>query len=338
MSSVAVVLLNWNGRTFLENFLPGVVENSPGCEIIVADNHSSDGSVSWIEQNLPQVRVIVFSENLGFCKGYNTALKQVKADYYLLLNTDVETTPGWVAPLLELMESDESIAVCQPKVRSYHRRAAFEYAGAAGGFIDSLGYPFCRGRLFETVEEDRGQYDDERRVFWASGACFFVRAGLFHRFGGFDERFFAHMEEIDLCWRMGRSGYKIFYSGRSVVYHVGGGALPQSNPQKTYLNFRNNLLMLLKNLPSRELWWKVPLRIGLDWAAVARFFLTGHFRKGLVIIKAHFDAIKLTSGNRRFGESGTYHENINLNDIVYPGSALMAYFLRNKKKFSQLDF
>lgn len=340
MDSVAVVLLNWNGRNFLEKFLPPVIENSPGAKIVVADNHSTDGSVQWIEQHFPQVCVIRFEKNLGFCKGYNEALKRVEAEYYMLLNTDVETTPGWLEPLADVMRRDCSIAVCQPKVRAFYNKQSFEYAGAAGGFIDALGYPFCRGRIFETLEEDHGQYDDERDIFWASGACFFIRSELFHRFGGFDERFFAHMEEIDLCWRLAAAGYRIVYSPLSLVYHVGGGALPQSSPKKTYLNFRNNLLMLLKNLPASQLWWKIPFRIGLDWLAIIRFFLKLDFRKGMIILKAHKDALSLAFKNHSIA-GGLNEKNGQggcTGKTVYSGSALLEYFLMGKRKFSDLKF
>jgi len=333
-----VVLLNWNGRSFLEKFLPPVIENSPGTRIVVADNHSTDGSVQWIEQRFPQVRLIRFDENYGFCKGYNEALKRVEAEYYVLLNTDVETTPGWLDAPLDLMRRDASVAVCQPKVRAYYNKQSFEYAGAAGGFIDSLGYPFCRGRIFETLEDDRGQYDDERDIFWATGACFFIRAKLFHEFGGFDERFFAHMEEIDLCWRLLRAGYRVVYSPGSVVYHVGGGALPQSSPRKTYLNFRNNMLMLFKNLPAAELWWKIPFRIGLDWIAALRYFLQPDPDKGKAILEAHRDALSMAfRRNEQWGDGGS-NAGENVRGVVYPGSALLEYFLLGRKKFSELKF
>jgi GT2 family glycosyltransferase len=264
----AVVILNWNGRNFLETFLPSVLEYSARCaDVIVADNASTDDSVAFLQEHYPQIRIIEHPKNGGFSKGYNDALKQIDAEYYILLNSDVEVTPNWITPVIEMMDADPSIAACQPKLRSFEDRSQFEYAGAAGGFIDAYGYPFCRGRIFDVLEEDRGQYDDACEVFWATGACLFVRADLYHALGGLDEDFFAHMEEIDFCWRLKNNGHKVMYCPDSTVYHVGGGALPKSSPRKTYLNFRNNLALLVKNLPSKRLGWvrfgfSVPLNSG----------------------------------------------------------------------------
>lgn len=338
MASISIVLLNWNGRHFLEKFLPGIVQYSSGCEIVVADNHSSDGSIEYVQKKFPQVRLIQFNENFGFCKGYNKALKQVDADYYILLNTDVEVTPGWIEPVIFLMESDNSIAVCQPKILSWHNRISFEYAGAAGGFIDVLGYPFCRGRILNEIEEDKGQYNDDRLIFWASGACFFIRSSLFHRYGGFDERFFAHMEEIDLCWRLINGGYKIFFCGKSSVYHVGGGTLPQGNTKKTYLNFRNNLLMLSNNLRGYELWWKIIARLFFDYISFLIFVFSGNARSAFMIPKAHKDFLHLArrKKNRHAGS-----KNADLSTIkktMYPSLILVDYFLKGKKRFGKLKF
>ena len=249
--TIAIVILNWNGRKYLEQFLPSVLASTyAGKEIIVADNASTDDSIAFLSGYYPQVRVITLDRNYGFAGGYNQALKQVDSDYYVLLNSDVEVEPGWIEPILELMESDHSIGVCQPKIKMFANRELFEYAGAAGGWLDFLGYPFARGRVFDVCEQDRGQYDAAGPVFWASGAAMFVRAALYHRLGGLDGYFFAHQEEIDFCWRLQLADYKVYTCPQSVVYHVGGGTLPKGNERKVFLNFRNNLIMLAKNLPA----------------------------------------------------------------------------------------
>ena len=338
MQKVAVVLLNYNGKHFLEKFLPGVVRYSPDCEIVVADNHSTDGSVDYIKNHFPQVKLILFSTNKGFCKGYNDALKEVQAEYYILLNTDVEVTEGWVDPVIRFMEADERIAVCQPKILAYHNKSLFEYAGAAGGYIDKYGYPFCRGRIFDTVEEDRGQYDDSRPVFWATGACFFIRAADFHRAGGFDERFFAHMEEIDLCWRLLNEGRLIYYVKDSAVYHVGGGALPKSNPFKTFLNFRNNLLMLHKNLPRKALRSRLPLRMLLDYAALIKYMIGGKFGMAQAILKAHLDFLRKINKKKQQLRPTKLPEKRFNHRIIFPAALFAVYFLEGKKHFSDLNF
>lgn len=289
---VSVVILNYNGEKFLRQFLPSVIQYSPEADIIVADNASTDASVELLKFSFPEVGLIVLDKNYGFCGGYNRALQQIQSTYYVLLNSDVEVTPGWLPPLLSLLNGNAMIAAAQPKIKSFASRDKFEYAGAAGGFIDSLGYPFCRGRLFDTVEEDKGQYDDEREVFWASGACFIIRSELFHRAGRFDEDFFAHMEEIDLCWRLKRAGYTIFYTGQSIVYHVGGGTLSKLNPRKTFLNFRNGLYLLVKNLPINELVWKLPVRLVLDYFAAAMFTVKGDLSHASAVLRAHYFLVK----------------------------------------------
>jgi GT2 family glycosyltransferase len=262
---IAVVILNWNGKKFLEQFLPNVLEHSADrAEVIIADNASTDDSVEFLKQNYPHIRLIQNAENGGFSKGYNDALKHVEADYFVLLNSDIEVTPNWIQPVINLMESDKNIVVCQPKIRSYYEREKFEYAGAAGGFMDRFGYPFCRGRIFETIETDHGQYDDVCEVFWATGAAMFVKAPIYREFGGLDEDFFAHMEEIDFCWRVKNAGYKVMYCPDSTIYHIGGGTLPKHSPRKTYLNFRNNLSLLYKNLYSTELFFVFFVRSFLD--------------------------------------------------------------------------
>ena len=284
---VAIVILNWNGRKYLEQFLPSVLENSSGCRVIVADNASSDDSVSFVRNNFPQVEIIINSGNLGFCEGYNQALKQVKADYYVLLNSDVQVTPGWVDPIIRLMESDPKIAACQPKIRAFNEPEMLEYAGAGGGFIDNFGYPFNRGRIFDTLEKDLGQYNDTIEIFWATGACMFVRAEMYHKLGGLESTFFAHMEEIDLCWRMQRAGYLVYSCPESVVYHVGGGTLPKGNHRKVFLNFRNNLIMMAKNLPPASALLKISIRFGLDGISAIKSLLGGEGTYFWAVIRAH---------------------------------------------------
>lgn len=271
---VAVVILNWNGCKMLERYLPSVVKYSqPDADVIVADNSSTDNSVSWLKNNYPNIRQIRLSDNYGFAGGYNRALSQVTADYYVLLNSDVEVTKNWLSPLLEKLNSDKDVAACQPKLLSFSSRESFEYAGASGGFIDRYGYPFCRGRLFDTIEKDNSQYNDPIQIFWATGACLMIRSYDYWKVGGLDERFFAHNEEIDLCWRLNRLGRKIYCIPKSYVYHLGGGTLPKSNPQKTYLNFRNNLTMLWKNLPPTELNRVMKVRMLLDYLAAFQMLL-----------------------------------------------------------------
>jgi len=284
MKRIAVVILNWNGKSWLEKFLPTVLKYSESAQIYVVDNASTDDSVLFLENNFPSVKVIQNTENSGFAGGYNEGLKQVKEEIYCLLNSDVEVTEGWLEPVLDLFQQNPEIAAIQPKILSYDRKNYFEFAGAGGGLIDNLGYPYCRGRVFDDLEEDKGQYDDETEIFWASGCCFFIRKSDFWLAGGFDERFFAHQEEIDLCWRLINLGKKIFYTGKSTIYHVGGGTLNKQNPRKTFLNIRNNLSMLVKNLPFGALFWVIPLRLALDVAA-GIFFA---YKKGILPLLAGF--------------------------------------------------
>jgi len=289
MSRTAIVILNYNGEKLLQQFLPFVLDYSDSAEVIVADNASSDQSISVLEKFFPQVRRIQLDHNYGFCGGYNHALRQVDADYYVLLNSDVEVTPGWLSPMVDLLEKDEHIAAIQPKICSYKEKNKFEHAGAAGGFIDSLGYPFCRGRIFDHVEVDEGQYNDVREIFWATGACLVIRSAVFHKFGGFDEDFFAHMEEIDLCWKIQRTEQRVYYCGASTVYHVGAGTLAYGNARKTYLNFRNGLSLIFKHLNTWELAYKLPCRLGLDWVAALIFLSRGEWRNAKAVLRAHID-------------------------------------------------
>ena len=263
----AVVVLNWNGKAWLEKFLPNLVNHSQVATVFVADNASTDDSVDYVKINFPTVKIIVNASNGGYAKGYNDVLKQIDAEYFVLINSDIEVTAGWLSPIISLMDSDKQIASCQPKILNYNSKTKFEYAGASGGFIDNLGYPFCRGRIFDDLEQDKGQYNDAVEVFWATGACLFVRSTHFWELGGLDEDFFAHQEEIDLCWRLKNKGYKIMVQPKSVVYHVGGGTLNAGSPFKTHLNFRNNLFMLFKNLPISSLFTTIPMRLVLDGVA-----------------------------------------------------------------------
>lgn len=332
---MAVVILNWNGKSFLEKFLPSVMESTyNNLRIIVADNASDDESIDFLKKNYPSIKILLSNTNEGFAKGYNTALKQVSADYYILLNSDVEVTRGWIEPVISLMESDEKIAACQPKVLSFNQRKQFEYAGACGGFIDKLGYPFTRGRIFETCETDNGQYDNAMQIFWATGAALFVRAKVFHELNGFDEFFFAHQEEIDLCWRMQRKGYIIYVVPASVVYHVGGGTLPMGNRKKVFLNFRNNLIMMTKNLPVAEKVWKIPLRIFLDIIAAYRSLIDGNFGTFISITSAHMHYAEWVFTGKR----GEKFSKIKMKNIVpvYDGSIVWQYFIKHKKTFSEI--
>ena len=331
--NISIVILNWNGRHFLEKYLPFVEMYSqlPDVHVIVADNASTDDSLSYLEANHPEVRIIKLKENYGFAEGYNRALQQVESDYYVLLNSDVEVTEGWLQPLIDLMLQKPDIAACMPKIRSIADRNSFEYAGSAGGFIDKLGYVFCRGRMFHTVEKDTGQYDSEIEIFWATGACCMINAKLFHEFGGFDGVFFAHMEEIDLCWRLKNAGYTIWYTPRSVVYHVGGGMLPQSSPFKTFLNYRNNLLMMYKNLPSGHRKRILNIRMFLDGISSVHSLLKGDVSVLKAVWKAHKSYRKL----HRIYIKGAP---LSYPSCVYQPVVVYQYFIKGKKTFESLDW
>lgn len=285
---LAIVILNWNGRNWLENFLPNVIQNSGDAELYIIDNASTDDSVSYLKLNFPNVKIVQNDRNYGFAGGYNEGLKKIESDIYCLLNSDVEVSENWIPPVMSLFELDENIAAVQPKILDFNKRNYFEFAGAGGGFIDNLGFPYCRGRIFENIEEDLGQYNDEIEIFWASGCCFFIRSKDFWAQNGFDARFFAHQEEIDLCWRLKNAGKKIFYTGKSSVYHVGGGTLNKQSPQKTFLNIRNNLSMLLKNLPFPELIWIIFIRFVLDGFAGIYFAFKNGMPHFWAVIRAHF--------------------------------------------------
>ncbi len=333
--SVAIVILNWNGSAFLEKFLPSVMSSAyVNKKIFVADNASTDDSIQFVQQQYPQITIIRNSSNEGFAKGYNSALKQVEADYYVLLNSDVEVTPNWIGPVIELMESDTAIAACQPKLLAYDNKTQFEYAGASGGWLDKFGYPFMRGRVFEVCETDQGQYNDVQQCFWASGAAFFVRSKVYHQLGGLDEYFFAHQEEIDFCWRLQLAGYKVFVQPASVVYHVGGGTLPKGNSRKTFLNFRNNLIMLAKNLPLAAACCRIPFRILLDALSAWRGLLSGDSGYFFAICKAHFYFLGwLLSGKEQSVFPANKEGKLN---GMYNGSVVWAYFMQKKKTFLEI--
>ena len=331
---IAVVILNWNGQKWLEKFLPTVIEKSSMANIYIADNASTDSSVNFIEDNFPAVKIIQNQLNEGYAKGYNDALKDLKEKYFVLLNSDIEVTDNWIEPIINLMEENPNISACQPKILDYNNKDSFEYAGASGGYIDNLGYPFTRGRIFDSIESDNNQYDDVKEIFWASGACFFVRADHFNEVNGFDNDFFAHQEEIDLCWRLKIKGYQIMVHPRSVVYHVGGGTLDDSSPFKTYLNFRNNLFMLTKNLNFFSLLITLYFRLPLDGiAAVTLLKKKNGFLHLLAVLRAHlvfYVSIPRLLFKRQINTAKT-------NLVGKMGfSILVKYYLEGKTKFSEL--
>lgn len=327
MKKIAVVILNWNGAKLLEQFLPSVVAYSEEAKIYVADNASTDNSIEIIQSKFPQITIIKNEGNYGFAKGYNVALQQVEEDYYALVNSDIEVTENWLTPILSIFDNEAEIGIIQPKILDYKNKAYFEYAGAAGGYIDQFGYPYCRGRIFDTIEKDLGQYNDHSNIFWASGACLFIRKDIYRKLNGFDDDFFAHQEEIDLCWRAFNLGYTAKYTSKSVVYHVGGATLNEGNPKKTFLNFRNSLLMLTKNLPERKLFIIVFLRLCLDGLAGIQFILKGKFKHCWAIVKAHFAFYSLINKTLKKREGKTSLDYYHNKSIVYQ------YFVKNGKVF-----
>ena len=329
MKKIAVVILNWNGEKLLNQFLPSVVQYSGEAKVYVIDNASTDNSIEIIKTQFPSVSIIQNEGNFGFAKGYNIGLQQVEEDYYALVNSDVEVTENWLTPIVSIFENEPNIGIIQPKILDYKNKAYFEYAGAAGGFIDQFGYPYCRGRIFDTIEKDNGQYNDVAEIFWASGACFFIRAAIYRKLNGFDDDFFAHQEEIDLCWRAFNLGYKAKYISNSVVYHVGGATLNESNPKKTFLNFRNSLLMLTKNLPENKL---VPIlfsRLLLDGLAGVQFIFKGKLVHFWAIIKAHFAFYSLINKTlkKRNGKP--------LDNYYHSKSIIYSYFIKNGTVFEK---
>jgi len=328
----AIVILNWNTRRHLETFLPFLIQYSSvdNVKIVVADNASTDDSVDFLKANYPQIEILMLEENYGFAEGYNRALKQVDAEYYVILNSDIEVTENWLNPLVDLLDKSPEIAACMPKLRSYYNRDYFEYAGSAGGYIDKYGYPFCKGRIFQTIEKDEGQYDGIHQVFWATGACMVIKAKIFHEMGGFDSYFFAHQEEIDLCWRMQNNGYKIYCNTQSVLYHLGGGTLPKSNPRKTYLNFRNNMVLLYKNLPRRKWYGILFIRLVLDGVAALKFVVGSQPFEFWAVFKAHLSFYKYLLRNKAIKTTGKPPS------LIYQKSIVYQYYVLKRKFFSEI--
>lgn len=337
---IAVVILNWNGAKLLQQFLPSVVQFSTFdfTEIIVADNGSTDDSLSVLQSNFPEVKILDLKQNFGFARGYNEALNQIDAEYFVILNSDVEVTEGWLNSPVSLMDANKNIAAVQPKILSFQHKTRFEYAGAAGGFIDRYGYPFCRGRLFNRVESDNGQYDNIIDIFWATGACMFVRAKYFHAAGGFDADFWAHMEEIDLCWRLKNNGYRIVFTPKSTVFHLGGGSLSYDNPHKLFLNFRNNLWLLYKNLPANKLVPVIFMRMILD--GIAAFKLLAEFNVNGIrsVLKAHWQfwiSIPQLHAKRKQMQKIKTKRQI---AEKLPVSIVCQFYLRKRRRFSDIRF
>jgi GT2 family glycosyltransferase len=333
--SVAVVILNWNGQYFLEKFLPSVYNSTyPNLKVVVGDNGSTDDSISFVKQYYPAIDCIENDQNYGFAGGYNRILKHIDADYFILLNSDVEVVPGWIEPIIAQMENDPIIGAVQPKIRNYHLRDPFEHAGAAGGYMDRFGFAFCRGRMLHVTERDHGQYDDEATVFWASGAAFFIRKSVWIESGGFDEDFFAHFEEIDLCWRLQHMGYRIAYNPGSTVFHVGGGTLHKSNPRKTYLNFRNNLYMMQKNLDFAPAIWIIFCRLWFDLAALIHFLLEAKWQDAGAVSKAHRhffrDFFKTAQKRKKIPRKASIQG-------IYRGSLIWAFYFHKIQRFSGLS-
>ncbi len=337
---LSIVILNWNGSHHLRRFLPSVVKYSryDWAEIIVADNLSTDDSCSLIKNEFPEVKLLQLNENYGFAKGYNQALSENFADYILLLNSDIEVTENWLEPLIQIMDNDPLIGACQPKILSLHEPQKFEHAGAAGGFIDHYGYPFCRGRIINSLETDNGQYDNPISVFWASGAAMLIRGKLWHESLGFDGDFWAHMEEIDLCWRLKNKGFKMVVIPESKVYHLGGGSLAYGDPRKIYLNFRNNLFLLYKNLPENRLLKTLFIRMTLDGIAAIQFLLTGQLKSFIRVLAAHRDFYKSLSSLRKKREALIAQIEVTSHPEIYKGSIIFEFYILRKRKFSALNF
>jgi GT2 family glycosyltransferase len=335
---ISIVILNYNGLHFLKKYLPNVILFSKNAKVVVADNASTDGSQEWLKENFPATELLILEKNWGFCEGYNKALAQLNADYFLLLNSDVEVSENWLEPLAEFLENNPDFAAVQPKIRAEQAKEKFEFAGAAGGMSDEWGFLFCRGRIFDTLETDFGQYDAAgKEIFWASGAAMLVRARLFHDFGGFDSDFFAHFEEVDLCWRWQNAGFKIGFEPKSLVFHVGGGTLPQGTYRKTYLNFRNNLATMIKNLPPKNFLPKMFLRFCLDGIAGVRFFMQGKFSLVKAVIYAHFYIyanIFFLYKKRQKARSAAKISG--LPPSMMRGSIVYQYFVKKKKTYSEI--
>lgn len=332
MKNIAIVILNWNGRALLEKFLPSVINHSKEATIYVADNCSTDDSIEFVRSRFPEVNVILNSNNYGFAGGYNHALASLNEDFFVLLNSDVEVKQGWLSPLVSVLQEDHTIACCQPKIKNFNQKAYFEYAGAAGGFIDQFGYPFCHGRIFSHLEKDEQQYELPEEIFWASGACMLIRRKAFLEVKGFDEDFFAHMEEIDLCWRLKNLGYKVYYCPQSTIYHVGGGTLSKGSPWKTYLNFRNNFFMLCKNLHKKDIPYVLFTRLLLDGIAGLKFLLELSPRHTLAIIKAHFYCyLHIRELRQKRSQVGEKKQLRQLTGVLMQ-SIIWEYYIKKRKK------
>lgn len=334
---VAIVILNWNGAHMMRKYLPSVIANSPEGEVIIADNASTDDSIEMLQKEFPNVKTIVLDKNYGFAEGYNKALRQIDSEYYLLLNSDVDVPQGWLSPLVTFMDKNPEVASCQPKLHAINDRESFEYAGAAGGFLDKYGYPFCKGRIFDTVEKDKGQYDGNHEILWSTGACMLVRSKDYWEAGGLDSRFFAHNEEIDLCWRFRIMGKKVYCIASSTAYHLGGGTLPKGNPRKTFLNFRNNLTMLYKNLPDNELSHIMKIRFWLDMLAAFQMLILGRSWgdfKAVMQARKEFNAWKHTFDEER----ARIQSNRKISQIPerINKSILWLYYAKRKKTFDQI--
>jgi GT2 family glycosyltransferase len=340
MLKVAIVILNWNGKAFLQRYLPSVTAHSQlnDVKVIVADNGSDDDSLSYIKVAFPEVGIIALDRNYGFAEGYNRAISQIESEFVVLLNSDVEVTPGWLGPMIDILDANPLVAACMPKILSAEIKDLFEYAGAAGGFIDRFGYPFCQGRIFDSVETDYGQYNLNRDIFWASGACMMVRAPLYKIAGGLDNDFFAHMEEIDLCWRLKNRGYRIMYVANSLVYHLGGGTLPQGNPRKTFLNYRNNLFLLYKNLPEGFTGSILFTRLILDGLSALRFVLKGSLTEFYAVFRAHMAFYKGYSRYKQFRKEERKFISRYEHREIFPGSIVKEYFLKRKFTFQSLHW
>ena len=337
---IAIVILNWNGAKLLQQFLPSVIKFSKGdsTDIVIADNGSTDNSLQILQSQFLEVKTLDLKQNYGFARGYNEALKRIDADYFVILNSDVEVTAGWLDEPIRLMENDPSIASVQPKILSYNLKTHFEYAGAAGGFIDRFGYPFCRGRIFNEVEEDRDQYNDSVDIFWATGACMFVRAKYFYEVGGFDADFWAHMEEIDLCWRLKNRGYRVVYTPESIVYHVGGGTLSYDNPRKLYLNFRNNLWLLYKNLPAGQLFPILFMRMTLDGIAAVKLLAEFNLNGIVSVLKAHYHFYRSIPALNRKRKKAKLSGHLSDPKEKLHRSIVFQFYIRKRKRFSEIKF
>jgi GT2 family glycosyltransferase len=336
--STAIVILNWNGEKYLEQFLPILIQYTSAIdnEIIVADNASTDASLELMKSKFPNIRTIVLDKNYGFADGYNKALEQVDADYFVLLNSDVEVTSGWLSPMIEFMNGHDNVAACQPKILSFNNRTFFEHAGACGGFIDRFGFPFCRGRVFGVVEQDKGQYNDIADIFWATGACLVVRSSVFHKVGGLDASFFAHMEEIDLCWRLKSRGYRVVCIPQSTIYHIGGGTLNMDHPRKTYLNFRNNLLMLYKNLPDKLLKKTMFWRFIFDYSAAFQLFISGKRTNAVSVFKARTDFKRMQPDFKEKRKENLLAATTDNQNAIFQKSIVINYYLKGKKTYNSL--